>query len=391
MVKENSFVEVSVVLPCLNEEQTIGICIKKIQDLFNKEGILGEIIVSDNGSTDRSREISESLGASVVLEPQRGYGAAYLKGLRQARGKYLVIADSDDTYDFYDIPKFLKPLKEGNDFVIGSRFKGKIKRGAMSWSHRYIGNPILSGLCRLFFHTRLSDIHCGMRGFTVDAFKRMGLRTLGMEFATEMVVSALQNGLRIQEVPINYYPRQGKSKLNPLYDAWRHTRFMLLYCPLWLYFIPGMMGLALGIFILLLLLKGPFLFLGRYWDLHLMVFGSIICILSYQILNLGVYAHTFAIREGFLRYDKLTLFFQRHFNLERGILLGGSIFLTGFTIVIFIFIDWFSGNFGALYRIRESILAMTLLVIGVQTIFSSFFLSLIFVEKISMYEKNSAL
>jgi len=377
----NNEIEVSVVMPCLNEEEGIGICIRKIKEVFLREGLNGEIVVADNGSVDRSREIAQSEGAIVVVEPQHGYGAAYLRGLREARGKYIIIGDSDNTYDFYDISNFLKPLREGYDFVMGSRFKGKMKKGAMSWTHRYIGNPILSGICRLFFHTRLSDIHCGMRAFTNEAYRKMNLMTAGMEFATEMVVSALMNNLKTYEIPINYEPRIGESKLMPLADAWRHIRFMLLFCPVWLYFIPGLAGFILGIGILFLLLKGPFLFLGRYWDMHLMVFAAIISILSYQVLNLGVYAHTFAIRQGFLRYDPVTLFFKRHFNLEKGIILGGIIFLVGFTISLFIFIEWFSKNFGALYRIRESILAMTLLVIGLQTIFSSFFISLLFLER----------
>jgi glycosyltransferase involved in cell wall biosynthesis len=380
MHMENNL-EVSVVLPCLNEAKTVGICINKIKEVIAKEKIEGEIIVADNGSTDGSSGICESLGVRVVCEPTRGYGAAYLRGLKESRGKFIIMADSDNTYDFYDIPKFIECLKKGNDFVMGSRFKGKMQKGAMSWTHRYIGNPILSGLTRLFFHTSLSDIHCGMRAFTSRAYSVMGLRTIGMEFATEMVVAALQNNLKICEVPINYYPRKGESKLLPLADAWRHIRFMLLYCPVWLYFIPGAIGFMFGMAILLLLLRGPIFFLGHHWDIHLMVFASIFCIFSYQILNLGVYAHTFAIRQGFLKYDKLTLFFQRHFNLERGLILGGAIFLIGFIITLFIVLEWLGKHFGAMYRIRESILAMTLFIIGLQTAFSSFFISLLFLEK----------
>ena len=374
-------IEVSVVLPCLNEEQTIGECVNKIKEVFVREGIKGEIIVADNGSLDRSAEIARSLGAVVVFESQRGYGAAYLRGLKEVKGKYIIIGDSDNTYDFFDIPKFLAALKQGYDFVIGSRFKGRILKGAMSWSHRYIGNPILSGICRVFFRTRLSDIHCGMRAFTFEAYRKMQLMTLGMEFATEMVVSALMNNLKIQEIPINYHLRKGESKLMPLADAWRHIRFMLLFCPVWLYFVPGMTGFILGMGGLLILARGPFLFLGHYWDIHVMVLSSIVCILSYQVLHLGVYAHTYALRQGFLKYDRLTLFFKRHFNLERGILLGGFFFIFGIGINAFIFIEWLQKHFGALYRIRESILAMTLIVIGLQTVFSSFFISLLFIER----------
>lgn len=374
-------VDVSCILPCFNEEETIGACIKKIKDVFAKENISGEVVVVDNNSTDRSSEIAEREGAVVVSETHKGYGAAYLRGLKEAKGKYMVMGDADNTYNFYDIPKFLKPLKDGYDLVMGSRFKGKIRKGAMSWSHRYIGNPVLSGICRLFFRTRLSDIHCGMRALTSEAYKKMHLRTLGMEFATEMVVSAVTNNLKVFEVPIDYHPRLGESKLKPLYDAWRHTRFMLLYCPMWLYLIPGILGFGGGMVLLLLLSRSPIHFLGRSWDIHVMAFASVTTLLSYQLMNMGIFAHTFALKQGFLKYDKVTVFFQRRFSLEKGLVLGGAIFLTGFIILIFILIDWFSKNFGALYRIREAILAMTLLVIGLQTIFSSFFISLLFLEK----------
>jgi glycosyltransferase involved in cell wall biosynthesis len=374
-------IEVSVVLPCLNEEKGIGICINKIKEVFLKENIKGEIIVADNGSTDRSREISENNSVKVVLEPRPGYGAAYLCGLGQARGKYIVIADSDNTYDFFEIPKFLKPLKEGYDFVIGSRFKGKIKKRSMPWAHRYIGNPVISGIFRLFFHTRISDALCGMRAFTYEAYHNMKLMTLGMEFATEMIVSALQNNLKLCEVPIDYYPREGKSKLRSFLDGWRYMRFMLLYCPIWLYFIPGIIGFFFGISILLFLLQGPFLLLGRYWDIHVMVLGSVISILSFQVLNMGIYAHVFAINQRFLKEDRFTSFIIGHFSLEKGLLFGASLFLIGLAINLFIFIEWFSKHFGALYRIRESILAMTLLIIGLQTIFSSFFVSLLFLKR----------
>lgn len=380
-LKMSDNIEISVVLPCLNEEGAIGGCIEKIKEVFIRDGLKGEIIVADNGSTDHSREISELKGAVVVYEPFQGYGAAYLRGLEAVRGKYIVIADSDNTYDFYSISSFLEKLRQGYDFVMGSRFKGKMHKKAMPWMNRYIGNPILSGMCRLFFRTRLSDIHCGMRGFTLEAYQKMKLKSLGMEFATEMVVAALQNNLKICEIPINYYPRQGESKLKPFSDAWRHVRFMLLYSPAWLYFIPGILGMVVGISLSLFLLKGPFLFLGRYWGTHLMVFASLLCILSYQIFHMGVFAHSFAIREGFLKADSLTSFFQRHFTLEKGLILGGIVFLAGSGVTLFIFIEWFSKNFGALYRIRESIFAMTLIIIGLQTVFSSFFISLLFLKR----------
>ncbi len=381
MPQENEPIEVSVVLPCLNEEKGLGLCIAKIKEVFSRERLRGEIVVADNGSTDNSVKIAQDAGARVVHEPQKGYGAAYLCGLRHARGRYIVIGDSDNTYDFNAIPAFLGRLREGCEFVLGSRFKGTMRKGAMSWSHRYVGNPILSGLCRLFFRTSLSDIHCGMRAFTRDAYLRMKLRTLGMEFATEMVVSALANDIKVCEIPIDYFPREGDSKLIPLADAWRHIRFMLLYSPQWLYFVPGVAGLTAGLLLQAFLLRGPVWFLGRQWDVHVMVFASMLSILSYQVFHLGVYAHTFAIRQGFVKYDRVTIFFQKRFNLEKGLLLGGVLFLAGVGVAAAVFVEWWAAGFGVLARVREMLLAMTLIVLGVQTVYSSFFISLLFLEK----------
>lgn len=219
--------EVSIVLPCLNEEATIGECIKNIKNVFKKENINGEIIISDNNSTDNSIKIAKSLNVKVVYQPLKGYGAACIKGISSSKGKIIVMGDSDATYDFLEIPIFLKSLKKGYDFVIGSRFKGRIKKGAMPWTHQYIGNPFLSGLVNLFFKTKLSDVHCGFRAFTKEAFERMNLKTTGMEFASEMVINASKNKLKICEVPISYNKRKGKSKLKSFSDGWRHLRFMI--------------------------------------------------------------------------------------------------------------------------------------------------------------------
>jgi glycosyltransferase involved in cell wall biosynthesis len=374
-------IELSVVLPCLNEAECIGTCIRAIKAVFASESITGEIIVSDNGSTDNSAAIAAAEGAVVVTEHVRGYGAAYLRGLKEARGRYIVIADSDLTYDFGDIPDFLARLREGYDFVMGSRFKGRIDRGAMPWMNRYIGNPILSGMCRIFFRTSLSDIHCGMRAFTHEAYEKMKLRHPGMEFATEMVVSALQNNLKITEIPINYHLRAGQSKLLPFQDAWRHIRFMLLYCPAWLYFVPGIGGFVAGMFLSIVLLQGPVLFLGHYWDTHLAVFANALTLLSFQLLNLGIFAHLYATEKGLLKPDRLVAFFKKYFSIEKSIFLGFILFCIGAGINILIFVEWFASHFGALYRIRESVFAMTLLIIGLQIIFSSFFIGLLFVEK----------
>ncbi len=219
--------EVSIVMPCLNEAETLGICIEKAQSTLKSLGIQGEVVIADNGSTDDSVAIAQNLGAHVVHQQTRGYGAAYLAGFAATQGQYIVMGDSDDTYDFTDLERFLTPLQNGYDFVIGNRFKGKILPGAMPWARRYIGNPILSGMLRVLWGTYISDSHCGMRAFTIDAYKRMDLKTTGMEFASEMVIKAVQSELKILEIPITYHPRGGESKLNAIQDAWRHIRFML--------------------------------------------------------------------------------------------------------------------------------------------------------------------
>ncbi len=242
---------VSVVMPCLNEELGIAASIRAVKQVFQQERIDGEIVVSDNGSTDDSRRIALSECCRVVDQPERGYGAAYMKGLSEARGEFIIMADADHTYDFNAIPDFLRLLQEGNDFVLGSRFKGKIHPGAMPWARRYIGNPVLSTMTRLLFRTRLSDIHCGMRGLRRSALADLGLKMPGMEFATEMVVSVLRNGLRVAETPVDYFPRKGASKLNPLHDAWRHVIFMIRNGPSWLWCVPAFAGLAAVVILIL--------------------------------------------------------------------------------------------------------------------------------------------
>jgi glycosyltransferase involved in cell wall biosynthesis len=234
--------EVSVVMPCLNEEKTIGVCIEKAMSAMERMGVRGEVVVSDNGSADSSVEIAESLGARVVHQSVKGYGSAYLKGITEAYGDYIVIGDSDNTYDFAELDRFLDPLRDGYDVVMGNRFKGGILPGAMPWHHQYIGNPLLSGILNLFFRTGIGDAHCGIRSFTREAFGRMHLQTTGMEFASEMVINASRAGLSMTEVPVTYYPRAegSEAKLRSFRDGWRHLRFMLLYSPDWLFMIPGL-------------------------------------------------------------------------------------------------------------------------------------------------------
>jgi glycosyltransferase involved in cell wall biosynthesis len=374
-------IDVSVVIPCLNEEETISACVSKANQALRNMNVPAEVIVVDNGSTDRSAEIAGALGARVVCQKERGYGAAYLKGFEEAKGKYIVMGDADDTYDFLEIPKFVDQLKSGNDFVIGSRFKGEIRPGAMPWLHRYIGNPTLSFILNKFFKLNISDTHCGMRAFTREALNKMHLRTTGMELASEMIINASKAKLRIAEIPIIYHPRKGESKLRSFSDGWRHLRFMLMYSPTHLFLIPGTLFLAVGLFILFLLLPGPLRFLGLTFDIHYMVIASFLSILGLQIIYIGLFAKIYSITEHFEIEDGLIKFISNQFNLERGLLLGLLTFSFGLALYLYILAKWVFSGFGALEEIRMGLLALTLTIIGVQTVFSSFFLSMLGIRK----------
>ena len=373
--------EVSVVMPCLNEEETIGICIKKAKAALKEMGVRGEIIVADNASTDASVEIAQSLGAKVVHQPIRGYGAAYLAGISAAKGKYIVIGDSDDTYDFSEIEKFVQPLKDGSDLVMGSRFSGEILSGAMPWLHQYIGNPVLTGILNVLFKAGVSDTHCGMRAFTKEAYLKMELKTTGMEFASEMVIKAAKAGLTITEVPITYYPRKGESKLNSFRDGWRHLRFMLLLSPTHLFLIPGFILFLIGFIGTLLLLPGPLKIGGHAYDVHVMTLTSLLALLGFQVILLGLFARTYAIVSGLEKKDKLIEFLFLHFSLEKGLLLGAASFALGFIADGWIAYKWINSGFGALNEVRTALFALLLMALGVSLIFSSFFLSILGIRK----------
>lgn len=372
-------VVVSVVMPCLNEEATIGECIAKALRALDKHSICGEVVIADNGSTDRSIEIAASFDqrVRVVHQSQRGYGAAYLKGFAEAQGRYIVMGDSDNTYDFGELERFLGPLRNGYDLVMGNRFKGQILPGAMPWLHRYVGNPVLSGILNLFFHTGIGDAHCGIRAFRGEALEKMRLQTPGMEFASEMVINAAKAGLRMTEVPITYYPRQGQSKLRSFRDGWRHLRFMLLYSPTWLFAIPGLTLFAVGMLVLLLLLPGPLTVGGHAYDVHAMVVGSLLAILGFQVVNLGVYARTYAVNQHFDENDPVLVPLWRYFTLERGIYVGLTLLAVGSISLLWVLKRWVEVSFGPMDEMRLALIGMTFFVLGVQTVFSSFFLSLL--------------
>jgi len=374
-------IELSIVMPCLNEEQTIGQCVEKAKRGIASVGMNGEVVVVDNGSTDRSIEIARSIGARVIIEPNKGYGSAYKRGFSEAKGDYLIMGDSDDTYDFSEIKAFIDGLKRGSDMVVGTRLKGKILPGAMPPLHRYLGTPVIAWLLNLFFRTGVSDPNCGMRGLTKEAFRKMDLQSGGMEFASEMIINAAREGLKISEVPITYYPRKGDSKLRTFRDGWRHLRFMLFYSPTYLFLLPGSFIMVLGLILMLLVFPGPLRFGRLTLDIHYMVLGSACSILGSQILTMGLFAKCYAFTEGYELRDKFINIFLRFFTLERGIYLGGISLLLGSLMSVYVLIKWINSGFGALSEVRTALLALTLVILGVQAIFSSFFISILLLKK----------
>lgn len=372
---------VSVVMPCLNEEKTVGECVKKAFEGLKKAKVKGEVIVVDNGSEDNSPQKAKKAGAKVILETKKGYGQALLTGLKTAKGEFLVFADSDGTYDFREIPRLIAPLTRGYDLVLGSRLKGKIKKGAMPFLNRFLGTPILNLFLRLFYGLGVSDSQTGMRALTKKAFRKMRLSCLGMEFASEMLIRATQKNLKIKEVPIVYYPRQAPSKLSRFRDAWRHIRFMLLFSPTWLFLIPGAILMGIGGVGLLFLLRGPVFIFGRGFDFHTMIFSSMLVLVGYQIIMLGVFAKVFSWTEGIAKDSLLTPIVFKYFRLEKGLLLGGMLFLVGLLVGGTTFFNWAKQGFGELWAIRPAVFSMTLVVLGIEIIFSSFFLSVLGTER----------
>lgn len=377
-----SDVVVSVVIPCLNEADGVGICVEKARRALVELGVGGEIIVVDNGSSDDSPRIAARAGARVVHERRRGYGAACRRGFSEARGRYLVMGDADDSYDFRDIVRFIGPLEGGGvDMVLGARFKGTILPGAMPWSHRWIGNPILSGMLRLMFKARISDSHCGMRSLTRDAYERMNLRTEGMEFASEMVVNALREGLRIREVPISYHPRLGESKLLGIRDAWRHIRFMLIYSPSYLFQLPGLLLAVCGAAMVGLLAHGPRELFGRQWDTHVLLFGALALILGYNLMVFDILAKAFSMGAGLAKPARWLRMLSRVFSLERGLAVGALLVLAGLIVEVTIVTEWIRSGYGELMAVRAVVIGMTAMVLGAQTIFASFLMSLMLIER----------
>jgi len=366
--------EVSVVIPCLNEAANIERCVTVAREAIERGGFRGEVVVADNGSGDGSAELARSAGARVINEPRRGYGSAYMAGLAAARGRYIVMADADLTYDFNEIPRFVEQFEGGADMVIGDRMDN-IHPGAMPWLHRYVGNPVLTGLLNVLFRTGIKDAHCGMRGVRRDVLGKLDLRTTGMEFASEMVIRAAKEKLDVRQFPIEYHPRGGESKLSSFRDGWRHLRFLLVHSPTHLFIVPGGVMLLIGALIMATVV-GQLEIFGRRWDIHTMIGGALLVVVGTQIVALGLCAHaygTYFMGDRDPWFDRM----RARFRLEHGLLLGGAIAGTGFVVGVIVVATWVNRDFGQLAESRMVLLAATLVIVGIQVFFSSFLLSIL--------------
>jgi glycosyltransferase involved in cell wall biosynthesis len=368
--------EISVVIPCLNEADAVGSVVDQAWEGIGRAGRTGEVIVVDNASTDASAEVAAVHGATIVREERPGYGSAYLAGLALARGELIVMGDADATYPLRDLAPFVDRLAAGDDLVMGSRFEGTIHGEAMPWLNRHVGNPILTGLLNLLFGVKVSDAHCGMRAVRRDALETLDLHSTGMEFASEMVFKAFRRGLRVSEIPIDYYPRVGESKLNRFGDAWRHVKFMLLYSPSWLYFVPGVILLFFGILGAVALATGPVTIFGRSWEIHTLFACIAAILLGTQIVQLGVFARAFAATH-LGETDGLIERARGRITLEHGLGLGGVVLLAGLVTLAVIFAGWALDGFGALAHEYATAIGFTLVAVGMQVILGSFFLGLL--------------
>ena len=385
MSTDSENIELTILMPCLNEAETIETCIAKAFEFLKTNHIKGEVLIADNGSTDGSITLAEHAGARVVNIQFRGYGAALLGGINAAQGQYIIMGDADDSYDFSALEPFVEKLREGSALVMGNRFKGGIEPGAMPFIHRYLGNPVLSAIGRFLFKTPIGDFHCGLRGFNKDAIQNLSLGTKGMEFASEMVVKASLHGLKIAEVPTTLSP-DGRSRaphLRTWRDGWRHLRFLLLYSPRWLFFYPGLAAMLFGIMLVIWLSDGPKSLMGVELDVHTMFVATQFIIIGYQLALFSAFARVFASTSGLLPETNILKFFRRHATLERGLAAGGMFFIIGLYGIISAAASWGASGFEEVQNMetfRLIIPSGTLLCIGVQTVFSSFLLTFLSVE-----------
>ena len=372
-------------MPCLNEAETLAACIQKAHQAIEKGGLAAEIIVADNGSTDGSQVVARELGVLVIPVARKGYGSALIGGIDAAGGAFVVMGDADDSYDFTAIGPLVDKLREGYDLVVGNRFLGGIQPGAMPWLHRWIGNPVLTLISRLFFHTPVGDMHCGLRAFRKDAYESMRLRSTGMEFASEMVIKASLKGMRIAEVPVTLRP-DGRSRpphLRTWRDGWRHLRFMLLFSPRWLFLYPGLALFAVGVILSGLLITGPLRVGGVTLDIHTLLVAGFLALLGYQLVLFAVFTKIFAMRMGFHPPHPALQRLFKYVTLEVGLVAGTLMVIAGVAGLILAVISWHAVGFGTLdpsLTMREVIPAVLLLAIGTQTVFASFFISILSID-----------
>jgi glycosyltransferase involved in cell wall biosynthesis len=376
-------IELTILMPCLNEAETIAVCVEKAAAFLKKAGISGEVLIADNGSTDGSQGIATGLGARVVPVPEKGYGAALIGGINAARGRYIIMGDADDSYDFSSLSAFVERLRGGADLVMGNRFKGGIEDGAMPPLHRYLGNPVLSFVGRLFFHIPVGDFHCGLRGFNAESIRALGLRTTGMEFASEMVVRAALAKLRIEEVPTTLKP-DGRSRaphLRTWRDGWRHLKFLLVYNPRWLFFIPGTVLCAMGVALAALLMLGPFqLNTTMELDLNTFVAACFMVMAGTQLLSFGALSRYYAHVTGILPRTDGSDWLSKSLSTDRLALNAGVCFFAGIGFFAYAVIRWSALDFGPLDNSelpRIIVLGLTLVVIGLQAFFSAFLLGVL--------------
>jgi glycosyltransferase involved in cell wall biosynthesis len=378
----SQLLELSVVMPCLNERQTLGACIRKAQQTIEAMGVRGEVVVADNGSTDGSQELALAMGARVIPVETRGYGSALRGGIAAARGKYVIMGDADDSYDFTQLADFVEKLDEGFDLVMGNRFQGGIRPGAMPVLHQFLGNPVLSWLGRLFFKCPVGDFQCGLRAFRKESIDRLDLRTLGMEFSTEMVVKATLFNLRIAEIPTVLSPdgRDRPPHLRTWRDGWRYLRFLLLYSPRWLFLYPGICLMLLGGVLMGWLLPGPRAIGSVVFDYHTLLFAGMAILVGFQSLNFAVFSKVLAITEGLLPEDPRLNQLFRYINLEVGLVVGALLLLGGVGLWVLGLHYWESTSFGRLnpdVTLRIVIPGLVCFTLGIEVILSSFFVSIL--------------
>jgi len=374
--------ELTILMPCLNEAETLAVCIQKARGFLERHHVNGEVLIADNGSTDGSQAIAEKEGARVVPVKDKGYGNAIMGGIRAAQGRYIIMGDADDSYDFVNLMPFVEKLREGHDLVMGNRFRGGILPGAMPPLHYYLGNPVLTGLGRLFFCPEIGDYHCGLRGYSKAAAEKMELRTTGMEFASEMVVKASLLKLRICEVPTTL-KKDGRNRpphLRSWRDGWRHLRFMLMYSPRWLFLIPGAVLMLIGLLAVLWLIPGPRTIGNVTFDVHTMLYAGLAVLIGFQSVIFAVFTKTFAITAGLLPSDERMEKLFKHITLEAGLIVGVLLILAGLGGTAYAVLGWQKHDFGPLVpsdTLRTVIPSFVLLALGCQTVLSSFFLSVL--------------